>query len=312
MVLPLLLALITGGGIVLICIGFSIGDSSSAIAARLNQFTATNPGVQPPSIREVEMAAAPKDRIIKPLFARMSKFVNNFQGRSTLERLERQLLMAGSPTTVSVQDLLGWMGLATLAFAGLGLFMGFVTHQSIVRLIIFVAVGAFVGYMAPSFVLKQQIKQRQKRIIKVLPDAIDMLSISVEAGLGFDASMGRLSSKMRNDLTLEFDRVAAEIRMGRRRRDALRNLIDRTGVPDLSAFVNALIQADNLGVGVTGVLKTQAAAMRIRRRQRAEERARKAPVKMMFPLVCLLFPPLMIIILGPALPSLMNGIAVHH
>lgn len=310
--LALFLALFAGGGVILICIGFSIGDSSSAIAARLNQFTSKNPGVQPPSIREVEMAAAPKDRLLKPLVARISKYVTNVQGRSTLERLERQLLMAGAPSTVTVEDLLGWMGLATLAFASLGVFIAFMMHGSIVRMLLFAAGGAFLGYLSPSLVLKQQIKKRQKRIIKVLPDAIDMLSISVEAGLGFDAAMSRLSSKMRNDLTLEFDRVSAEIRMGRRRRDALRNLIDRTGVPDLSAFVNALIQADNLGVGVTGVLKTQAGAMRVRRRQRAEERARKAPVKMMFPLVCLLFPPLMIIILGPALPSLMNGISVHH
>jgi tight adherence protein C len=305
--LALLLALIAGGGIALICVGFSIGDSSNAIAARLNQFTG-----QPPPLRDVELASAPRDRVVKPLIVRISKFVTNFQGKNALERLEKQLLMAGSPTGVTVEDLLGWKGLCTIGFAVIGVVVGVMTHGSLIKTILFCLGGGVLGYFAPTLVLKQRIQKRQKRIIKVLPDAIDMLSISVEAGLGFDAAMGRLSSKMRNELTLEFDRVAAEIRMGRRRRDALHNLIERTGVADLSAFVNALIQADNLGVGVTNVLKTQAQAMRVKRRQRAEERARKAPVKMMFPLVCLLFPPLMIIILGPALPSLMNGIAVHH
>jgi tight adherence protein C len=304
---PLLLALFAGGGVALVCLGFSIGDGSTAIAARLTQFTG-----QPPSLREVELAAPPKDRILKPLVARLSKLLSGFHGRSALEKMEKQLLMAGSPTSMTVEDLLGWKGIATLVFAVVGVMLGLMMHMSVFKLVLFGLGGAVFGYMAPSLVLKQKIKKRQKRITKLMPDAIDMLSISVEAGLGFDAAMGRLSAKMRNELTTEFDRVAAEIRMGRRRRDALHNLVERTGVPDLSAFVNALIQADNLGVGVTTVLKTQAQVMRVKRRQRAEERARKAPVKMMFPLVCLLFPPLMIIILGPALPSLMNGISVHH
>ena len=302
----LLLALVAGGGVALVFFGLHLADSTDQITLRLNQFTG-----KLPTLREAEMAAAPHDRVIKPLVVRLSGLISNFQGKAALERMEKLLLMAGSSTTMTVEDLLGWKGLGTLGLGFFGLLFAVIMHGSVFQMILFIILGGGAGYMAPSLILKQRVKKRQKKIIKVLPDAIDMLSISVEAGLGFDAAMGRLSAKMRNELTLEFDRVAAEIRMGRRRRDALRNLIERTGVDDLSAFVNALIQADNLGVGVTHVLKTQAQTMRVKRRQRAEERARKAPVKMMFPLVGLLFPPLMIIILGPALPALFNGIQVH-
>jgi tight adherence protein C len=222
--------------------------------------------------------------------------------------MEKQLLMAGSPRGMTVEDMLGWKGLGAIALAALGFLFALLLHVSLGLMIMFIIGGAVLGYVLPGLLLSRTVKSRQKAILKVLPDAVDMLSISVQAGLGFDAAMGRLSAKMTNELTHEFDRVAAEIRMGKRRRDALRNLIERTGVDDLNAFVNALIQADQLGAGVANVLKTQSAAMRVRRRQRAEERARKAPVKMMFPLVGLLFPPLLIIILGPALPALMHGI----
>lgn len=310
--LDLLLGLLAGAGVALLFVGFSLGNGGDVISARLNQFAQLHQlTAQPPSLRDVEMAASPRDRILKPLANRISGLLSNFQRRAALERMEKMLLMAGGANEMTVEDLLGWKGLGAIVMALLGLALGFMTHGSIIRLVLFVGAGGAFGYMAPSLVLKQRVKRRQKTIMKVLPDAMDMLSISVEAGLGFDAAMGRLSSKMRNELTMEFDRVAAEIRMGRRRRDALRNLIERTGVEDLSVFVNALIQADNLGVGVTGVLKTQAQVMRTKRRQRAEERARKAPVKMMFPLVCLLFPPLMIIIIGPALPALFHGITAH-
>jgi len=303
----LLLSLLAGLGVATLFGGLYLAQATDAVTARLQQFTSA---VHTPTLREVELAAAPRERIFKPLVARASRLVSNLQGKVAIERMEKMLLMAGSPTSTSVEDLLGWKGLATVGLAGFGFLMGLMTHASVFRIILYAGGAGAVGWLLPSLLLKQKVKKRQKRIIKVMPDAIDMLTISVEAGLGFDAAMGRLSSKMRNELTLEFDRVAAEIRMGRRRRDALKNMIERTGVDDLSQFVNALIQADSLGVGVTGVLKTQAQTMRTKRRQRAEERARKAPVKMMFPLVCLLFPPLMIIILGPAIPNLLSGIAV--
>lgn len=305
--LPLLLALFAGGGIALIFYAFTMGEAPDAVVTRLNQFTRKDPTVKRvATLHEVELAASPRDRLFKPVVAWLSRRVSRLHGGAALERLEKQLLQAGASSSWTVEDLLGWKGMAALFGGGLGILLAWKMQASTGQFILFAVAGAVFGYILPSMVLKQKIKRRQKAITKVLPDAVDMLAISVEAGLGFDAAMGRLSSKMRNELTAEFDRAAAEIRMGRKRSEALRNLIERTGVDDLSLFVNAIIQADQLGVGVTKVLKTQTQALRVRRRQRAEERARKAPVKMMFPLVGLLFPPVMIIILGPSLPSLMS------
>jgi tight adherence protein C len=303
MLIPVLLALAIGVGVILLFAGLAIGETPDAVSVRIQQFTG-----QPATINQVEMAAPPKDRVLKPAVTRLSRFISQWQGRATLERMEKQLLMAGSPRGMTVEDMLGWKGLAAIALAALAFLFAVLLHVSLGLIIMFIIGGAVLGYVLPGLLLSRKVKARQKAILKVLPDAVDMLSISVQAGLGFDSAMARLSAKMDNELTQEFDRVSAEIRMGKRRRDALRNLIERTGVDDLNAFVNALIQADQLGAGVANVLKTQSAAMRVRRRQRAEERARKAPVKMMFPLVGLLFPPLLIIILGPALPALMNGI----
>lgn len=300
----LLLAMLAGGGVALLLYGLSIGDRPDAVALRLSQFTGA-----PPTLKDVELAAPARDRILKPTIARLSSLIVNVQGRSTLERMEKLLLQAGNPKGMTVEDLLGWKGLGALALAAFGVIFGLlILHSSTIHLLLYAIIGGVIGYVLPTLLLKQMIKKRQKTVLKVLPDAVDMLSISVEAGLGFDAAMGRLSSKMRNELTYEFDRVSAEIRMGRRRKDALRNLVERTGVDDLSAFVNAIIQADQMGVAIAHVLKTQAQTMRVRRRQLAEERARKAPVKMMFPLVFLLFPPLLIIILGPAIPTLVHGL----
>lgn len=304
--LPLILSLFAGGGVVLVMIGLNSGESRDSIALRLNSFTS---GV--PTLREVELAAPTSERVLKPAVERLSRFVKRWQGRDALVKMEKQLLMAGSPNGMTVEDLLGWKGLAALAVSAFGLFGGLVLRTGLMRMIIFAGVGALIGYVLPSLHLKQKIKARQKAILRALPDAIDMLSISVQAGLHFDSALARLSSKLHNELTEEFDRVSAEIRVGKRRRDALRNLTERTGVDDLNSFVNAVIQADQLGVGLANVLKTQSVQLRIRRRQRAEEKARQAPIKMLFPMVGLLFPPLLIVILGPAVPSLMHGMGGH-
>jgi tight adherence protein C len=150
------------------------------------------------------------------------------------------------------------------------------------------------------------VKERQEEIQKFLADAIDILAISVEAGQGFDGALSTLSSRKQNALTAEFDRFRLEVQAGKGRRDAFRDLALRTGVEDLNAFVAAMIQADQLGIGIAQVLRSQSVELRIKRRQRAEEKARKAPIKMLFPLIFLMFPSLFIVILGPAVPTLMN------
>jgi tight adherence protein C len=166
----------------------------------------------------------------------------------------------------------------------------------------------FVGYVLPGIWLGQKIGRRKKNILKALPDAIDLLSISVEAGLGFDQALSRVAVKWDNELGWEFQRTLSEIRVGKTRREALKELAARTGVDDLSTFVTSIVQADQLGVSITQVLRIQSAQLRQRRRQRAEEQAHKAPIKMLFPMVFLIFPAIYVIILGPAVPQVMRSL----
>jgi tight adherence protein C len=148
--------------------------------------------------------------------------------------------------------------------------------------------------------LSGKIRRRQQEIIKAMPDALDLLTICVEAGLGFDAAMAKVAEKWDNELSRAFGRVIQEIRLGKPRREALREMDRTTGVPDITSFVAAIIQADQLGVSMAKVMRIQSEQMRIRRRQRAEEKAHQAPVKMLFPLVFLIFPAIYVVLLGPA------------
>ena len=157
------------------------------------------------------------------------------------------------------------------------------------------------------FWLRSKIKARKKSVLKTLPDAIDVMTISVEAGLAFDGAMQRVADKWDNELGREFRRAISEMRVGKSKCDALHELVDRTAVPDLSTFVASIIQADHLGVSIAKVLRIQSEQMRIRRRQRAEEQAHKAPILMMIPMVFLIFPSTYIVLLGPAVPKVMTA-----
>jgi tight adherence protein C len=161
--------------------------------------------------------------------------------------------------------------------------------------------------MMPGIWLSRRTKQRKYEITRALPDAIDLLTISVEAGLGFDPALGRVVEKWDNALTRELGRMLSEMRMGASRRDAMRDVVARVNVDDLNTFMGAVIQADQLGVSISQVLRVQSKQMRQRRRQRAEEQAHKAPLKMLFPMVFLIFPTIYIVILGPAIPRLVES-----
>jgi len=167
------------------------------------------------------------------------------------------------------------------------------------------------GYYLPGSWLGSKIRQRQKEILKSLPDALDLLTICVEAGLSFDAAMAKVVEKWDNELSRAFARVLQEIQLGKLRREALRNMADTMDIRDVSNFVAALIQADQLGVSIAKVLRIQSDQMRVRRRQRAEELARQAPIKMIIPIVFLIFPALFIILLGPGVLSIIRSGAVR-
>jgi tight adherence protein C len=168
-----------------------------------------------------------------------------------------------------------------------------------------ILIGVMFGYTIPEFWLGGRVKKRQKQILLQVPDALDLLTISVRAGLGFDGALGKVVEKLKGPLTEEFRRGLAEIRVGKARRDALRDIVPRTEVPALTNFIGAVIQAEQLGVSISKVLQVQSEQLRIERRQRAEEMAAKAPIKMLFPLVGCIFPSLFIIILGPAIILIM-------
>ncbi len=176
----------------------------------------------------------------------------------------------------------------------------FVLEKSVGMGIALGAVGIGIGYIAPEFWLGRRVRKRQHLILLQIPDALDLLTISVRAGLGFDAALGKVVEKLQGPLTEEFRRALAEVRVGKARREALRDIIPRTEVVPLTNFIGAIIQAEQLGVSISKVLQVQSEQLRIERRQRAEEMAAKAPIKMLFPLVGCIFPSLFIVILGPA------------
>jgi tight adherence protein C len=170
--------------------------------------------------------------------------------------------------------------------------------------------GGLIGYVGPEFWLGGRVKKRQKGILLQIPDALDLLTISVRAGLGFDAALGKVVEKMKGPLVDEFRRALAEVRVGKARREALRDIVPRTEVQPLTNFIGAIIQAEQLGVSISKVLQVQSEQLRIERRQRAEEQAAKAPIKMLFPLVGCIFPSLFVVILGPAIILIMTNLTV--
>ena len=173
---------------------------------------------------------------------------------------------------------------------------------------IFTLIALIVGFFFPDYWLVTRIRARQKAILLAIPDTLDLLTISVKAGLGFDAALGKVIEKTEGPLSDEFRRALAEVRIGKPRRDALKEMVARTNVPALTNFIGAIVQAEQLGVAIANVLEVQSEQLRIERRQRAEEMAAKAPIKMLFPLVGCIFPSLFIVILGPAMILIVNNL----
>jgi tight adherence protein C len=259
------------------------------------------------NLEELELEQPFYNRVIRPMVSGIVRMMGRFTPATQMERTRKNLALAGNPNNMQVAD---FMGMRTIAGLGLGavvLLLGlFVMHLDLLRLIGFTLASVALGYMLPVFWLGQRIKQRQKNLLKQLPDAIDLMTVSVEAGLGFDLAMQRVADKWTNDISAEFQRTLSEMRVGKSRRDALREMSNRTGVTELTTFVASVIQADQLGVSMSKVLRIQSDQMRIRRLQRAEEQGHKAPVLIMFPMVFLIFPAMYIVILGPSVPKIIN------
>jgi len=302
--MPLLVAGLAAGAILLIFLGLAGGKSVDPVQARLTQLGT----MQAKNLEELELQQPFVERTLRPLAKRLSGSMARVTSASFSEKAEKRLALAGNPGDLRVADWLGVKAIGALAGAGLFtllfLLLGFMDLPILLRFVM-IPIGAMFGYTIPEFWLGGRVKKRQKAIIMQLPDALDLITISVRAGLGFDGALGKVVEKLKGPLTDEFRRALAEIRVGKARRDALRDIIPRTEVPALTNFIGAIIQAEQLGVSISKVLQVQSEQLRIERRQRAEEMAAKAPIKMLFPLVGCIFPSLFIVILGPAIILIM-------
>jgi tight adherence protein C len=227
---------------------------------------------------------------------------------SSLSKLQRRLDLAGNPPRWSPDRVLAMKGLCAAAAVLLGVLNGI--HDPTIGILLALG-GGLAGFYIPNVLVYNSGIKRQEAIQLLLPDSLDMLTVCVEAGLGFDAALAQVARHTDGPLAADFARVLQEMQIGKSRSEALRSLADRTTVPELRTFVSALVQASELGLAIANVLRDQAKEMRGRRRQRAEEAAQKLPVKILFPLITCLFPALMIIVVGPGAISVVHSLFGH-
>jgi tight adherence protein C len=283
-------------GIVGVIMAIPSSPESSGVARSLAAVEAIK--AAPDSMRK-ELDAPFNERVTGPALARLTALGRRLTPNDASSRLRRKLDLAGNPA--------GWDADRILALKMLGLFVGGAVGVIVpllggnVSWAILFGVGlAVLGFFGPNLVLYQKAYDRSQRIQRELPDALDLLVISVESGLGFDAALAQVARNTEGPLAEEFFRVLQEMQLGTGRSDAMRALADRTDVVDLRGFITAMVQADAFGIPIANVLRIQAREMRTRRSQRAEETAMKIPVKILFPLIFCILPALFIVILGPA------------
>ena len=249
--------------------------------------------------RDEVLSAGISERAIAPVVEKLGGFALRFTPQGWVEKAQNKLVYAGMSekmdgNTWAAMRILSLIGVLVLFFVVVGAF------DSAMHKVMLFGLLMAIGFFGPEAILNRRIDDRRKDMEKSLPDIIDLLVISVEAGLGFEAAMSRVVQAVPGELSREFSRTLQETRVGVSRHKALRALAERTDVDDLNAFILALIQADQFGVSIARMLRVQADEMRVRRRQRAQEKAFAAPVKLVFPLVLCIFPSMFVVLLGPA------------
>jgi tight adherence protein C len=302
MIILFLAIIFTALAISAVIIGVRRPQKAIVIEERLAQF-----GNRVPSLEEVELQQPFQERIILPVLRATSRRMARFTPSQNVNRIRQLLLESGAPKGLGPTEFTGLRFVIGGGLGGLLLFLMLISRPSLLMIVGVPSGIGILGFMMPGIWLSRRIKQRKTAITRALPDAIDLLTISVEAGLGFDPALGRVVEKWDNELTRELGRMLSEMRMGSSRRDAMREVASRVNVEDLNTFISAVVQADQLGVSISQVLRIQSKQMRQRRRQRAEEQAHKAPLKMLFPMIFLIFPSIYIVILGPAIPRIVQA-----
>jgi tight adherence protein C len=254
----------------------------------------------------VRISAGPQrarfhERVVGPFVTWLAHVMHRLNAKQSLESLSMLLMSAGMRNT-STQTFLAAKGIS----AGGGVLLGIVigAFSSVTAVFVLASILGAVGYIAPAIIVSQRARRRQSTIVAQLPDALDLLAVSVEAGMGFDGAVAKLTQYTVGPLSEEFDLALGEMRIGESRSDALKKLAERAGTPEVSSFVRSIVQADQLGTSLGRILRVQATDTRLKRQAAAEERAMKAPIKMLFPTVAFIFPAMFIVILGPALLSL--------
>jgi tight adherence protein C len=250
-------------------------------------------------------------RLVAPMASGLAAIALRLTPAGARDKLARKLVLAGSPQGWTPERLLAVKGMALLIGLSLGYLFGSLTGVAIATTLAVPAIG-LIGWMIPGAILGQAVIARQERIRRSLADTIDLLTISVEAGLSFDAALLHVRRTMRGPLSQEIGRLLHEIQLGVSRADALRHLGERVAVPELKGFVLAMVQADVFGVGVANVLRAQSHELRVKRRQRAEERAMKIPVKLLFPMIGCIMPALFIVIMAPAAIKIFQMLIKGH
>lgn len=292
-------------GVLLVLVGLKRSRRPGPIDERLEQFGKLD---RPPTLEEIELSEPFSARILVPIGRGIARFVTRLTPQHSIETTRLKLDLAGNPYGWGAVQFIGFRVLVFILLGGLGIAMMFMAKGiPFTRRILMAGALVLFGYILPTMWLRSKIQKRQKSILRSLPDALDLLTICVEAGLGFDAAMAQVADKWDNELSRAFGRVLQEINLGKLRREALRDMSDHMGVPDMATFVAAIIQADQLGVSLARVLRIQADQMRVRRRQRAEELARSAPIKMLPAIAFLIFPAIFVVLLGPAVLQLMDS-----
>jgi tight adherence protein C len=299
----LIVLVVFGGAVVLVLAGVRAArdrEQGDPIMARLAE--ATERGEALKSLEQIEMQQPFTQRVVVPFLQRVGELSTSFTPQRVLQDTSKKLEIAGNPGHIDAATFLASRFVVAIFFGGILLMVGLFAPNRwpIAQTFLIVTVFTLIGFFFPQLWLQSRINARQKDIRKAMPDALDLLTICVEAGLGFEAAMSKVAEKWENQLSLALLRAIQEIQLGKARRDAMRDMAERIGIPEMTSFVAAIIQSEILGVSLSKVLRIQSDQMRVKRRQRAEEQAHQAPVKMILPLVFLIFPSIFIILLTPA------------
>lgn len=287
------------GAIFLVIVGMRDTRENDPLQQRLADFAARG---ETASLEEIELSQPISERVILPTARKIGKFVIRFTPQYVLQTTARRLELAGDPRGLEPATFWALRIFLALSIGGFLLLIFAIgkLDWTLSRKLMILAVFVALGYYIPDMLLTSRIQRRQKAVRKAMPDALDLLTICVEAGLGFDGAMQKVFEKWDNELSLAFGRVLREIQLGKLRREALRDMANRIGIPEMTSFVAAVIQSEQLGVSMAKVLRIQSDQMRIKRRQFAEEMAHKAPIKMLIPMALLIFPSICIVLMTPA------------